>query len=99
LNSARRLNGWHLIAAYIPVQAEAGKAAMVAAVPGVLETASLAGPCGIIARAQAHDTGELANLCPDTIDQARDAAEAGLKRVSASSQLCFAFLAHTGLSL
>ena len=42
---------------------------------------------------------ELANLCPDTIDQARDAAEAGLKRVSSSSQLCFAFLAHTGLSL
>lgn len=42
---------------------------------------------------------ELANLCPDTIDQARDAAEAGLKRVCASSQLCFAFLAHTGLSL
>jgi len=62
LNSARRLNGWHLIAAYIPVQAEADKAAMVAAVPGVLETASLAGPCGIIARAQAHDTGELATL-------------------------------------
>jgi putative transposase len=42
---------------------------------------------------------ELANLCADTIDQARDAAEAGLKRVSASSRLCFAFLAHTGLSL
>jgi transposase len=42
---------------------------------------------------------ELANLCADTIDEARDAAEAGLKRVSASSQLCFAFLAHTGLSL
>lgn len=42
---------------------------------------------------------ELANLCPDTIDEARDAAEAGLKRVSSSSQLCFAFLARTGLSL
>jgi transposase len=42
---------------------------------------------------------ELANLCPDTIDEARDAAEAGLKRVSSSPQLCFAFLAHTGLSL
>jgi hypothetical protein len=42
---------------------------------------------------------ELANLCPDAIDEARDAAEAGLKRVSASSPLCFAFLAHTGLSL
>ena len=42
---------------------------------------------------------ELANLCPDTIDEARDAAEAGLDRVGASSDLCFAFLAHTGLSL
>lgn len=42
---------------------------------------------------------ELANLCADTIDQAHAAATAGLKRVSASSQLCFAFLAHTGLSL
>lgn len=42
---------------------------------------------------------ELANLCADTIDQAQAAAEAGLKRVSASSTLCFAFLAHTGLSL
>jgi transposase len=42
---------------------------------------------------------ELAGLCPDTIDEARDAAEAGLKRVSTSSQLCFAFLAHTGLFL
>jgi transposase len=42
---------------------------------------------------------ELASLCPDTIDQARDAAESGLKRVSVSSQLCFAFLARTGLSL
>lgn len=42
---------------------------------------------------------ELANLCADTISQARDAAEAGLKRVSASPELCFAFLAHTPLSL
>jgi len=42
---------------------------------------------------------ELANLCADTIGQARDAAEAGLKRVSASPGLCSAFLAHTGLSL
>ena len=44
-------------------------------------------------------TVELANLCADNLDEARTAAEAGLKRVSASSQLCFAFLAHTGLSL
>jgi hypothetical protein len=42
---------------------------------------------------------ELANLCAGTIDQARAAAETGLKRVSSSSRLCFAFLAHTGLSL
>jgi transposase len=42
---------------------------------------------------------ELANLCPDTIDEARAAAEAGLDRVGSNSQLCFAFLAHTGLSL
>jgi transposase len=42
---------------------------------------------------------ELANLCPDTIAEARAAAEAGLDRVSGNSQLCFAFLAHTGLSL
>lgn len=42
---------------------------------------------------------ELANLCADTLGQARDAAQAGLKRVSASPSLCFAFLAHTGLSL
>jgi transposase len=41
---------------------------------------------------------ELANLCPDTFDEAR-AAEAGLQWVSSSSPLCFAFLAHTGLSL
>ena len=41
----------------------------------------------------------LANLCPDTIDEARDAAEAGLERVGGSSELCFAFLAHTGLVL
>jgi transposase len=42
---------------------------------------------------------ELANLCPDTIDEAHDAADAGLERVGGSYQLCFAFLAHTGLPL
>jgi putative transposase len=42
---------------------------------------------------------ELANLCPDTIDQAQAAAEAGLDRVGGSYQLCFNFLTHTGLSL
>jgi transposase len=42
---------------------------------------------------------ELANLCPDTIDQARQAAEAGLDRAGTDYQLCFNFLEHTGLSL
>ena len=42
---------------------------------------------------------ELANLCPDTIDEARAAAEAGLNRVGGDADLCFAFLAHTRLSL
>ncbi len=44
-------------------------------------------------------TVELANLCPDTIDEAHAAAESGLNRVGTSYDLCFAFLAHTGLSL
>jgi transposase len=44
-------------------------------------------------------TVELANLCPDTIEQAHDAAQAGLERVGTSYQLCFAFLTHCGLSL
>jgi hypothetical protein len=44
-------------------------------------------------------TVELANLCPETIEEAREAAEAGLMRVGASEHLCFNFLDHTGLSL
>lgn len=44
-------------------------------------------------------SGELANLCPDTIDEAHTAAEAGLERVGTSYELCFDFLDHTGLSL
>jgi transposase len=42
---------------------------------------------------------ELANLCPETIDEAHAAAESGLNRVGSNYDLCFAFLAHTGLSL
>jgi transposase len=42
---------------------------------------------------------ELANLCPDTIEEAHEAADAGLMRVGANTQLCFNFLDHTGLSL
>ncbi len=42
---------------------------------------------------------ELANLCPDTLDEAHTAAHAGLERVGSSYQLCFNFLDHTGLRL
>jgi DNA-binding Lrp family transcriptional regulator len=62
----RRLSGCHVIAAYILIQTEAGKAAIVAAalrdLPGVSETASLAGPYDVIARAQARNIDELAKL-------------------------------------
>jgi Lrp/AsnC ligand binding domain len=55
-----------VIAAYILIQAKVGQAATVAAalrdVPGVVEAAGVAGPSGVIARAQAHDTGELGEL-------------------------------------
>jgi len=55
-----------VIAAYILIQAETGKAAIVAAalrdVQGVSETAILAGSYDVIARAQAHDIDELARL-------------------------------------
>lgn len=42
---------------------------------------------------------ELANLCPDTIDEARTATETGLERVGTNYDLCFNFLDHTGLFL
>ena len=55
-----------MIAAYILIQTETGKAAVVAAaprdLPGVSDTASLAGPYDVIARAQARDIDELAKL-------------------------------------
>ena len=55
-----------VIAAYILIQTEAGQAATVAAalrdLPGVWETASLAGPYDVIARAQARNIDELAKL-------------------------------------
>jgi DNA-binding Lrp family transcriptional regulator len=58
--------GCHVIAAYILIQTEPGQAATVAAalrdVPGVSQTASLAGPCDVIARAQAPSLDELAKL-------------------------------------
>jgi transposase len=42
---------------------------------------------------------ELANLCPDTIDEAATAADAALTRIGSSYPLCFNFLDHTGLPL
>ena len=55
-----------MIAAYVLIQAEPGKAAIVAAalrdLPGVVEAASVAGPYDVIARAQARDIDELARL-------------------------------------
>ncbi len=55
-----------MIAAYILIQAGPGTAATVAAalrgLPGVSQVACLAGPCDVIARAQARDIGELAKL-------------------------------------
>jgi transposase len=42
---------------------------------------------------------ELANLCPDTIEEAADVVDLGLCRIGSESDLCFAFLRHTGLQL
>jgi len=42
---------------------------------------------------------ELANLCPETIDDAGVVADAGLCRIGNDEQLCFNLLEHTGLSL
>ena len=42
---------------------------------------------------------ELANLCPDTIDQAAQIADEGLCRIGSETELCLAFLRHTGLHL
>ena len=67
----RRLGGCHVIAAYILIQTEVGKAAVVAAalggLPGVLEAASVAGPYDVIARAQARDIDELAKLAASRV--------------------------------
>ncbi|WP_201453262.1 transposase [Rhodococcus sp. T7] len=42
---------------------------------------------------------ELANLCPEILDQVRIATEAGLTRIGSNYDLCHSFLDHTGLSL
>ena len=55
-----------MIAAYVLIQTEVGKAAIVAAalrdLPGVSETASVAGPYDVIAQADARDIDELGKL-------------------------------------
>ena len=60
-----------MIVAYILIQTEVGKAAVVAAalggLPGVLEAASVAGPYDVIARAQARDIDELAKLAASQV--------------------------------
>ena len=60
-----------MIAAYVLIQAEAGKAAIVAAaprdLPGVSETASVTGPYDVIARAQAPDIDELGKLAASRV--------------------------------
>jgi hypothetical protein len=44
-------------------------------------------------------SSELANLCAEAIDQAGEAADAGLERIGSDANLSFAFLRDTGLSL
>ena len=60
-----------MIAAYILIHAEPGKAATVAAalrdVPGISETASVAGPYDVIVWAQAPDIDELAKLATSQV--------------------------------
>ncbi len=55
-----------MIAAYVLIQTGVGKAATVAAalrdLPGVSETASVAGPYDVIAQAEARDIDELGKL-------------------------------------
>jgi transposase len=42
---------------------------------------------------------ELANLCADILDEPAQAANAGIERVRADTELAFAFLRRSGLSL
>jgi hypothetical protein len=42
---------------------------------------------------------ELANLCPDSLHEAAQAADDGLSRIGSDAQLCLAFLHHCGLRL
>ena len=60
-----------MIAAYILIQTEVCKAAIVAAalrdLPGISETASVAGPYDVIARAEARDIDELGKLAASRV--------------------------------
>jgi DNA-binding Lrp family transcriptional regulator len=60
-----------VIAAYILIQTEVGKAAIVAAalrdLPGVSETATVAGPYDVIARAEARDIDALGKLAASRV--------------------------------
>ena len=61
----RRLNGRHVIAAYILIQTEASRPPWPrrsGTCRGVSETASLAGPYNVIARTQVRNIDELAKL-------------------------------------
>jgi len=42
---------------------------------------------------------ELANLCPDILDEVRIAAQTGPTRIGSNYALCDSFLDYTGLSL
>ena len=42
---------------------------------------------------------ELANLCPDLIEEAAATADSGLSRIGGDAELCLAFLRHCGLAL
>ena len=44
-------------------------------------------------------SSELANLCPDTIEEAAGYADEGRRRIGGDGDLCFAFLRHCGLKL
>jgi hypothetical protein len=43
--------------------------------------------------------GELANLCLDTIGEAEEIVDQGLRRIGDDTRLAFSFLRHCGLSL
>jgi transposase len=43
--------------------------------------------------------GELANLCPDPIDEAEEIADQGLCRIDNDTRLAFSFLRHCSLEL